>query len=166
MKEEVLLKGKVRNGLFLFDKPKLAKSCIDSLENGRFQMLLSAEQTYRSSSSLGYYFGGIIRNTCMRSNLFESWTFNEIDQFFRKNFLTYKKELVRYISIKDHKKRKKIVVSVPVTEPLESLSQQHMNTFINHVIAFLSIEGIEVLSPEDYKLKRYSEIREKRTKKP
>jgi hypothetical protein len=136
------------------------------LESERFQMILQKEVILRSTSSLGYYFGGIIRNTCMRSNLFESWTFNEIDNFFRKNFLTYKKELVRYIGIKDKKRKKKIVVSVPVEDSLENLSQDKMNIFLNQVIAFLSQEGIEVLSPSDYKLQKYSEIKNKNMKKP
>lgn len=156
--KEIILKGTVRKGQFLFKRKKLAQRIIDGLEGKEFEMVLSEEEPDKSTSQLGYYFGGIIRNTCMKTELFAGWEFDEIDDFFRKRFLSYKKELVRYLRIKDSPRRRKLVVSAKVTERLESLSRYKMRIFLEKVIMFLATEKIYPLDPNEYKLKRYSQI--------
>lgn len=138
--------GIVRNGRIVYDRPLFYTSELARLEGKNVRVIIEEQKERKTVPQLAFYFGGIIRKTCMGSTLFEGWMEEEIDQFFRKRFLSY----IKTIHFSDN-----TVTPVQVINELRDLTKEEMTLFINHVIQFLAENGIEVLEPEMYKYNKY-----------
>lgn len=138
--------GTVKNGRVVYDRPVFLQSELDKLEGRQIRIYFEEIKEKKSIPQLAFYFGGIIRKTCMGSTLFEGWMEGEIDQFFRTRFLSY---------IKTIRSSDGTVTFTTVQNELRDLTKDEMTLFINHVIQFLAENGIEVLEPEMYKYNKY-----------
>lgn len=138
--------GTVKNGRVDYDRPVFYQSEMAKLEGKKIRAYFEEIKEKKTVSQLAFYFGGIVRKTCMGSTLFDGWMEEEIDQFFRKRFLTYIKT-IQYLD--------KTSEFVQVINELRDLNKDEMTIFIDRVIQFLAEHGIEVLDPEMYKYNKY-----------
>lgn len=143
------------DGEFKPYKPGLLKS--DLLRNNGKPMYLCL-MPYREEKSvdqLGYLHGGIIEGTCIHTEMFGGWTHDEIYQYFLSKFAQYDV----------HKEASDgTIIEFPVREQIRDFSKKRMSKFIEDVIAFLSINDIYVLSPDEYIVGKYKEVKQKKVK--
>jgi hypothetical protein len=138
--------GTVKNGRIIYDRPVFYQAELQKLDGKDVKVVIEERKEKKTIPQLAFYFGGIIRKTCLESTLFEGWMDEEIDQFFRHRFLSYIKTM-RYPD--------NTSAAVKVINELRDLSKDEMTMFISHVIRFLNENGIEVLEPEMYKYNKY-----------
>jgi hypothetical protein len=139
MDVKVIHKGTIKNGIKCYDYPKVYQANLDSLEGKRFEETLEAEHEKVTNDQWAYLYGGIIRGTCMKSDIFSKWTFEEIKENLVKHLRTGIK-----IVIKDGK-------SYPekYEDDLKQYSIQEMSIYIEDVLNFLAELDIHPL-PSDY----------------
>lgn len=138
--------GTVKGGRIIYDRPLFFESELIRLEGKVVKVVVEERKEKKTVPQLAFYFGGIVRKTCMSSTLFEGWMEEEIDQFFRRRFLSY----IKTIHLSDS-----TITPVQVINELRDLTKEEMTVFVNHVIQFLAENGIEVLEPEMYKYNKY-----------
>ena len=147
---ELIHKAIVQRGQLLFKRPKLIKKLFDGLEGKDVNVTIEEHIRSKSLSQLGFFYGGIIRKSCMKANIFAGWEFDEIVDFFCRKYLSYKKEI---IIIQDGIEHRSIE---NVTQRLSKLDVEEMTIFIEKVIMFCSRVEIEILDPSEYNLTKYS----------
>ena len=74
----------VRNGEFIWDDIEMFNYKKRNLEGCRGYALIEEEPVECSPKQLGYYFGGIIRKECMKSECFAGWKEKEIHNHLLK----------------------------------------------------------------------------------
>jgi hypothetical protein len=138
----VLHKGTVRNGIIVYDYPKLYSGKLKSLEGKRVDVSLELEHEPVTKYQWAYYFGGIIKGTCMKSTAFAGWTYDEIHQAIVAHLRTNTKVVVfpdgsenilRYV------------------DDLKQYSVGQMAVYIEDVLNFLAEKDIHPLPPDHYK---------------
>src|ERR1039457_6952928 len=93
---EIIFSGKITNLKFLPEKPSWWNANIEGLEGKDVEVTIGEKKRRKTLPQLGFYFGGIIRTACMKkSTQFAGWTFDAIDGYFRDNFASYPKTIVR-----------------------------------------------------------------------
>lgn len=134
---ETVFKGKITNNrLFVADRQKMYDSHLQGLSGERVEIIIRKEKRKATTNQFKFYFGGIIKGTCMKSTLFAGWSAESIDHYFRYRYaFTMKKS--------NGKEQRE-------THDLALYSTDDMIKFIDQVIAELAQNGIEVLSPEEY----------------
>lgn len=142
---DIILTGTVRHGQRYYHKPMLVQKIIDDLEGQEFEEIIKKKEKGKTHLQLAYYYGGIIKKTCMQSTLFEGWTEKEIDAFFKDEFLTY------YAT----KSVDGVEKDFPVVEGLSKLTTQEMGQYTERVIQWLAEHDIIVLTPDEYRLNKY-----------
>ena len=151
IKSEVIHKGLIRNGRFVWDRPEVVTKAMEALEGKRIKASFEEEDNDISRSQFGYYFGGIIRNTCLRSEIFKGWSVEEIDNHFRTKFLSLQN--MKEMKLPDGRIR---LVRIISHMSFEDISKDEMTEFIEKVIEELNSHDIHPLSPDEYNLKKYS----------
>lgn len=141
--------GVVKNGKFQAYKPELLKSELQEKEGQPVYLLVQDYEVEKTTDELGYYYGGIIAGTCMRTEIFGGWEKEEIDDFFQTMFLD------EHIT----KMMKGEVVSFNRRNRISKLTKKNMSMFINKVIQYLASEGIVVLPSEMYLKSKYRAIK-------
>lgn len=142
---DIIFTGHVRNGKRIYHKPILVEKIIEQLEGQQFEEVIKKKEKGKSHSQLAYYFGGIVKKTCMECTLFEGWTEKEIDAFFRQEFIGY--VATKVIDGKQE--------NFLVAEHLSNLTVAEMANFIDRVTQWLAEHEIYVLTPDEFKLNKY-----------
>lgn len=146
-KTKIVFKGTARNGQLIFDHPKLWESQIFELEGKRFDLVIEQESKPKSISQLGYLFGGIIESTCLRSNVFEGWTKDEVLAYLLSKLTSYTKEVIYPDG------HRELIVT---HDDISGYDKEQLRLFIDQVIIFLSsTHGLVVLSPDEYRYEKY-----------
>lgn len=142
MDVQVVHKGTIINGRKVYDYPKVYQSKLDSLEGKRFEEILEIEHEKVTGSQWGYYYGGIIRGTCMKSEAFSGWTHEEIHEAILKHLRTNNKVVV----LPDQSE-----IVMQYTDDLKQYSKNEMAKYIEDVLNFLGELDIHPLPPDYYK---------------
>lgn len=142
----IILRGKIVQGEKYYFNERLAKLQYQKLEGKEFEEILRPKREGISTDQYAYYFGGIIKGTCMEAEVFAGWTRDEIDKYLCTELLSITK--VRIIGGKP-----KEIINV---QQKSDLSMAEFAQFVDNVINLLAMEHqINVLPPEDYKIGRY-----------
>ncbi len=151
--------GKVVDGERKYYRPQQHRALIQSLEGKEFEEKLQAKFEDESDEQHGYYRGGIVRATCMQTELFGGWTEKAIHKHFASLFLKYvqRNEL--------HKKDGTVeVVEDVVIESTGSLGKKRMSEFIDKVLHYLAEQEIYPLTPQEYYYGRYeNQVRQEKS---
>ena len=141
MEVQIIHKGTIQNGKKIYDFPNVYQAKLDQLEGKRFEETLELEHEKVTKDQWAYLYGGIIRGTCMKSEMFSKWTFDEIRESLVEHLRTGIK-----IVIKDGK-------SFPekYEDDLKQYSVQEMSSYIEDVLNFLGELDIHPLPPDYYK---------------
>lgn len=148
MKPEIKLHGIVKRSKKVYYNPDLYVKVLQELEGKEFEEIVKEKQEKPSKNTHGFYRGGIIAS-CLTTEKFAGWDKDEIDDFFCNMFLSEKIEKVFGTTRTE-------ITRIGSTG---DLNQKEMNEFIEKVIHWLSEEGIEILSPEQYNLSKYRIIK-------
>lgn len=140
MESTINFYGTVVNGEMMHYRPILLKQHLHTMEGKEFRLTVTERETDNTKDQHGFYRYGIIRVTCMQTELFAGWRQDEIHDFFSDRFLTT--ETSKEIGGKMVVFRKKRSTS--------NLSKKQMAEFIQNVISFLADHGIHPLPPEEY----------------
>jgi hypothetical protein len=135
-------KGVVRNGKPIFDMPQLFQSKVDSLEGKRFDLLMEPEHEKVTVSQWAYYYGGIIKGTCMKTEAFAGWTDKEINQAI----LNHLRTSIKIVLFKDGSES-----TMSYVDDLKQYSKTEMVLYIEDVLNFLAEKEIYPLPPDNYK---------------
>lgn len=139
---QVIHTGIVENNRLKFDRIKLFDAEVAKLEGQRFELTLAKEYARPTRSQFAYYFGGIIKGTCMKTTLFEGWTYREIDDHIRTELRNHHKILVLPTG------KEKVSVA---TDDIENYTKEEMTLFIDDVLNYLATLEIFPLGPDQYK---------------
>lgn len=142
MDVQIKHKGILNNGKLIHDFPKVYKAKIDSLEGCRFELILEREHEKVTPSQWAYYYGGIIRGTCMKSETFSGWTFKEIHEAILKHLRTNTKVVI----FPDGSE-----TLMEYTDDLKQYSKLEKSKYIEDVLNFLAEKDIHPLPPDYYK---------------
>lgn len=149
MSSEAILKHRwvIKNGVRHYMKPVLLQQRLLQLEGKSGYDVIEEAFDPNTRDQYGYYFGGIIRATCMQTEQFSAMEEDEIDAFFRDKFLTYQKAVTF--------KGQPVIVTRRID--IKELGKRKMAEYITKVIAYLATEeNIIVPEPSDFILKRYT----------
>jgi len=137
--------GKIIGGKIHFFKPHLYQTIIDKYEGKDIVVIVQERFEDTTTDQHGYYRAGIIRATCMETELFGGWTESDIHDFFAERFLSYTKQ----------KELGGKAVNVLKTESTADIGKKKMRKFIDDVLNFLAEHDIFPLSPENYVMTKY-----------
>ncbi len=128
---------------------------IFSLEGKEVEIIIKEKQKKPTLDQFAYYRGGIL-GTCHRSEMFSY--FDNQDQihenYFAPKFLSYK-QLVVFPNEK---------YEVTKIKSMSELNRKETAEFIDRVIADCEMNGIHILSPEEYYQTHYKTIYKNETK--
>ncbi len=152
MEVQIIHKGTITNGKRIYDYPKVHQSQMNALEGKRFEEILEPEHEKVTKDQWAYLYGGIIRGTCMKSEVFSKWTFEEIKESFVKHLRTGIK-----IVIKNGKP-----FPEKYEDDLKQYSKQQMSIYIEDVLNFLGELEIYPLPSDYYKYGINLQIKKKK----
>lgn len=138
----VLHKGTVKNGKIIYDFPKLYNAKLALLEGKRIDSWLEIEHEPVTKYQWAYYYGGIIKGTCMKSTAFAGWTYDEIHQAIVAHLRTNTKVVV----FPDGSES-----VMNYVDDLRQYSKGQMAIYIDDVLNFLAEREIYPLPPDHYK---------------
>ncbi len=142
--------GRIKNCKKIYYNPELYLKQLQQLDGKEFEEIIKEKHIKPSTSTHGYYRGGII-STCLVSEKFGGWTEDEVHKYFTNKFLKTVIEKV-FESTGD-------IIELFYIRSTSELTQKEMNDYIEQVVADLTFEGIEVLSPDEYNLQKYRIIK-------
>ncbi len=137
--------GHIKNGKKFYDNPERYRQQIASLEGRRFVEVIE-KYTERRTLSQNNYYRGIILEECLKSDLFCYYDNKEDlhEEIFAKKFLKYVIE--RQVGDKKF--------NVTKYRSTAELNKEEFSEFINKVIIWLAQQGIVILDPQEYSLKK------------
>lgn len=127
-----------------YDKERFKQNRLE-LRGKEFGLIIFEKQEKVTIDQHGYMRGGIIAATCMRAEKFAGWNEIEIYNYFADMFF-----FVPVI-----KTFGEITVKFKKRLSMTTCGKKRASKFIDDTIRYLSEEGIEVLSPEEYLLGKY-----------
>lgn len=133
--------GIVKDGVFRPFDPKRSSEKLKQFEGQIIDVVYQLHEEPKSKNQLGYFWQGIIKSVCMRTEMFGGWTKDEIYEFFCGYFLVDHKTLI------DSKGEQHLVRTA---KSLSSLSKRQTAEFIDNVINFLAQNDIHVPSPDEW----------------
>jgi len=140
MEDTINFYGTVINGKLMHYKPNLFHKHLMSLDGKEFQLRVVQREEPTTVNQHAYYRYGIIKQTCMKTEIFGGWKENEIHDFFVDRFLSV--EVIKEIDDEQVIFKKKKSTS--------NLSKKAFAQFINDVNEFLAQYDIYPLLPEEY----------------
>lgn len=144
--------GTVVNGKRTYFRPQLHQKALEKLEGKQFEEVIKQRFEDESPNQHAYYRGGIIKATCMETELFGGWSEVDIHDYFAKKFLTNIRPKV--LKFPDGTET---TIEVAHTESTGDLGKKRMSEFIDRVLIDLAENNIFPLTPEDYYYGKYSE---------
>jgi hypothetical protein len=147
MEVQIVFKGTITSrGVFVPERPLLYKARIDELKQKKVALTLEPDIPPKTTAQLAYFYGGIIRNSCVGSFDFDGWSADEIEKYIIASVCSYKKTMWA--------NGQEIVVHM--IDEIRKYNKVQMSKFIEDVIRFLAVNhGIEVLPSEEMKLNKY-----------
>ena len=137
----------VVNGQFIWEDPDMFKYKQKVLEGKRGYALIEEVKEEISVNQYAYYFGGIIRNECMASNVFSGLSDMEIHQVLFEEL----RSTTKGIQLPDGK-----IKLVRVKEDFSSYGKKEMARYMEEVIALLQTEyDIHPKPPHKYKYNKF-----------
>lgn len=118
------------NGKFIWDDNQMLEYKRKSLEGKRGYAIIEELEEEISTNQWGYYFGGIIRQECMASNVFATWTDKEIHNHLFSELRSREKG----IQMPDG-----TVKTVTVTEDFSSYKKKDLAAYIDELIPHLNM---------------------------
>lgn len=148
-------KGEVHNGVRTYYEPELHKRNLESIEaqGGKFTETLRVTSKRISNDTYAYFFGGIVK-TALQFNRYGGWGPDEFRKYYEDMFLSEEKCFI----IQDDEGMPISQKIVKMTRSISDCNQKEMNVFCEQVIADLAMQGIVILSPEQYYLEKYKTI--------
>jgi hypothetical protein len=141
--------GIVRAGRVLLHNLLLYKKNLVSLEGKQIEFTIKELHETPTRDQYAYYRGGVIE-TALTAECFGGWTGDEVDKYFSDKFLGYNVEqIIRRKTGLEHR----LTRVIPSKD--SSFPKKEMAIFIDKCIMELAQEGVEVLSPELYKLIKF-----------
>jgi hypothetical protein len=139
----------IKYGRFAWDDPQMFEYKKRQLEGKRGYAIIEEEVDKASRNELAYYFGGIIRRECMRSNIFGGLKEKEIH-----NILLFEtRGTVRNIAMPDG--TTKVMECIPDFEEI-TRDKAEMAKYISEVIAKLQVDfDIHPKPASHYKQNRF-----------
>lgn len=153
-KPEIKHFGIIRNGIKIYYNKELYEKQITGLEGKEFEEIIKEKSKKTSSSTHGYYRGGILPSL-EESTVFSGWERNEIHEYFQSRFL-----METYDRIVNGERKE-----ITTIRSTADLNQSEMNHFIEQVIKECAELGIEILPPEQYNLTKYRIIKDEHNNK-
>lgn len=139
----------VENGKYVWEDPQMFAVKRSMLEGKRGYAIIEEELEKSSSNQLGYYFGGIIRQECMKSECFAGWRESEIHNYL----LTEIRGNMRQVHRPDGSVS---LVEMPADFDRIMHSKREMAKYIEEVIAHLNTEmNIFPKPAEHYKYNKF-----------
>ncbi len=118
---------------------------LEQYEGQLIDLYIDEFREAKTANQLGYYFA-IIEKICTQMICFAGWHEEEIDDFFRSEFLSLRFTKALQGNMKTIFKMKTI----------SKLSKKEMAEFITNVITYINQEGVEVFEPDQLHLiKKY-----------
>lgn len=145
--------GVIRNRKVLLHNVALYDKNIESLEGKQIEFAIKELHETPTTEQYAYYRGAVIE-TALQAECFGGWEADEVDKEFSDMFLGIDRQV--YYQRKDGTVISRITRFVPSKD--SSFPKKQMAEFIDKCIMFLAKEGIEVHSPEIYKLNRFKSI--------
>jgi len=148
MKPQVRHFGKIVNGKRSYYNLELHHQQLLALEGKEFEEVIKERAKKITLDQLAYYYGAILP-TCYMSEMFSHYDNKEEihEEYFAEKFLRYTK----IVNNTDGTKTTKIKYH-SITE----YNRKEMSEFIQKVLADCDMNGIIVLSPEQYQNKTYN----------
>ena len=123
----------VKEGKFIWDDPQMFEYKKKSLDGRRGYAIIEEEKDKASTNQLAYYFGGIIRKECMKSNVFTGLSEKEI----HNGILFETRGYVRNIQMPDG--TTKIMECLPDFDDIVK-DKGEMSKYISEVIILLQTD--------------------------
>lgn len=142
--------GIIKNKKVLLHNITLYNRNIESLEGKQIEFTIKEIHESPTLDQYAYYRGGVIE-TALTAECFGGWSGDEVDKELSDMFLGINR-MVEY-KRKDGSIVSKITRFVPSKD--SSFPKKSMAEFIDKCIMFLAQEGVEVYSPEIYKLTKF-----------
>lgn len=123
----------VRDGEFIWDDKEMFNYKKMSLEGRKGYAIIEQKSEDASPNQLAYYFGGIIRKECMRSESFGGWKEKQIHYFLLKEV----RGEMKYVIYPNGNK-----ITTEVVPEFERIYRDvtKMSRYIEDVIAYLNTE--------------------------
>lgn len=147
----------VKNRVVTYYDNNLRNANLDAIEaeGGMGVETIKAKGKRISNDTYAYFFGGIVR-TALQFERFGGWNEDDFRIWYENKFLSTRRALETYNDGGTIKQR----VIITSKGDIRDLNQKQMNKFIEDVINDLALEGIIILTPEQYNLERYKTLRE------
>jgi len=136
-----------------FYKPTPFLNDLSQYVESNVYVMIEAEINSKSLNQLGFYNGGIIRDSCMQSEQFGGWEHLEIASFFEDMFLSESLVQIRKTPNGD------IPEQIHVRRRVSGLNEKEMSEFIEKVIRWLAMEDIPVRDPDLYVMNKYRTVK-------
>lgn len=147
-KLEIRYFGVIRNGRRIYYNQELHERQLANLEGKEFEEIIKEKSKRVSTSTHGYYRGGILPS-CINSSSFDGWTEDEVHEYYANKFLRH-----TYEKILGDKR-----IEIVIIKSTGDLNQSEMNYFVEQVSRDCAEKGIEILPPEQYNLTKYRVIK-------
>lgn len=132
---------------FIWEDPDMFEAYRRKFEGRRGYAVIFELKDDPSPNQYAYYFGGIIRKECMRSDVFGGWTEKEIHHFLFKEVMGIHRQ-VTYIAGE--------IVTVVVEPDFDTIGKDGMRDYISKLIPYLNTElGIFPKPSTDYKYNKF-----------
>lgn len=143
---QIIFKGRIVNGVRQYYRGLKHQKYLKSLEGKEFEEILTETDGDVTLDQHGYMRAGIIRKTCMQTDLFEGWTETEIYEYFAdRHFYIPIIKTVNGVQ-KEFKHRLSMA----------SCGIKRASEFIEAVLKELAENGIYPLSPDEYYYGKYA----------
>ena len=130
-----------KNGVFIFEDPEMLKYKKLNLEGKRGYSIIQEDIPGPSTNQYAYYFGGIIRNECLSSNIFAGWTEYEVHEVLFAELRSH----TRVVEMPDGK-----TIVKTVTDDFSTYDKDDMRLYIEELIPYLLNNYGIVVKPSDY----------------
>ena len=140
--------GYIENGVVYYHNIDLYNRKIQSLEGKKISVTIEEYREKATKDQFGFLFGGIIP-TALEHECYAGWEKRELVNHFENEFLMEPVRKFKKIN------NKEVACPIWIARKVSELDTKEMTIFIEKIIARLAEEGIVVLSPDEYKTKKY-----------
>jgi len=139
MKRQLRHKGKVIDGQLHLNNVDYYTHCLKEYEGKEIELIMQEKEKDPTLRQYGYYFG-VVLPTALKDETFGGWTKEELDAYFKSNFL--------------QKSKMKIINNIPIelrySPSKTAISKEEMTEFLRQVITFLAQQGVVVPESHEY----------------
>ena len=141
--------GQINNGELQLFNLGLWGNQIRELEGKEIYVEVRERPKNVTTDQHAYYRGAILPE-CLQYETFGGWEKQEVHEFFVDMFLSYTKVKIM----------NGIAKEIKVVPSTADISRKEMAEFIEKVLGWLAMEGIYIMSPEQYNVSKFKTIEE------